>query len=147
MGVKHFSPKRLTIAQQVARMSIFPQFRAVWKGNRAAWTGPLRPTGVSEEYQIEIAYTLGVSPQVSVLSPELRDRADGTSVPHVYPGYRLCLFLPGSNEWYPDMFIADTIVPWASLWLYFYEVWYATGKWLGGGVHPKPEGPGHRDRA
>ena len=30
----------------------------------------------------------------------------------------------------------ETIVPWASLWLYYYEVWHATGEWLGGGEHP-----------
>ena len=34
------------------------------------------------------------------------------------------------------MWIADTILPWTSLWLYFYELWHATGQWLGGGEHP-----------
>jgi hypothetical protein len=34
------------------------------------------------------------------------------------------------------MYIADTIVPWAALWLVFYEYWLATGLWLGGGEHP-----------
>ena len=38
------------------------------------------------------------------------------------------------------MYVADFIPPWVSTWLYFYEVWYATGNWHGGGTHPdKPE--------
>jgi hypothetical protein len=38
------------------------------------------------------------------------------------------------------MFLADTVVPWTSEWLFFYEVWHATGLWLGGGTHPnRPE--------
>jgi hypothetical protein len=55
----------------------------------------------------------------------------------MYCQERLCLFLPGSREWNGDDPIALTILPWASLWLYFYEVWHATGEWLGGGVHPE----------
>jgi hypothetical protein len=36
--------------------------------------------------------------------------------------------------------VADYIIPWISCWLYFYEVWLATGTWIGGGTHPeKPE--------
>jgi hypothetical protein len=34
------------------------------------------------------------------------------------------------------MVLADTIIPLASLWLFYYEVWFATGEWLGGGEHP-----------
>jgi hypothetical protein len=36
-------------------------------------------------------------------------------------------------------FIAYTILPWTSLWLYFYELWLVTGQWMGGGKHPSPE--------
>jgi hypothetical protein len=32
------------------------------------------------------------------------------------------------------MKIATTIIPWLSLWLYYYEVWHATGEWMGGGI-------------
>ena len=37
------------------------------------------------------------------------------------------------------MQLATTIVPWCSEWLFYYELWLATGEWLGGGVHPHPE--------
>ena len=38
--------------------------------------------------------------------------------------------------------IADTILPWAALWLVFYELWCDTGRWLGPSSHdqrPKEE--------
>jgi hypothetical protein len=31
------------------------------------------------------------------------------------------------------MLLADSIVPWASEWLFFYEFWLVTGEWDGGG--------------
>jgi len=76
-----------------------------------------------------------VHPKIWVISPELEKRSDQNRIPHTYSGNRLCLFLPGTGEWSRDKLIADTIIPWASLWLYYYEVWHATGDWLGGGVH------------
>jgi hypothetical protein len=36
------------------------------------------------------------------------------------------------------MMIATTIIPWLALWLYYYEVWLATGHWEGGGIPHKP---------
>jgi hypothetical protein len=33
------------------------------------------------------------------------------------------------------MLIATTIVPWLALWLFYYEIWRITGKWLGKGAH------------
>src|SRR5262245_50222071 len=61
----------------------------------------------------------------------------------VYPLNTLCLFL-GNREWHQSIPIADTLVPWASEWLLFYELWLATGgQWLGEGEHPPP-GPVNR---
>lgn len=31
------------------------------------------------------------------------------------------------------MVIANTIVHWAVEWMYYYEIWVSTGKWMGGG--------------
>lgn len=106
---------------------LWPTFVPRWKHSVVTWTGPLRPTEMSPEYQVEIRYFLGEGPEVSVLSPPLRDRTD-QPIPHVYPGRRLCLYLPRAAEWTAAMPIAETIVPWACDWLYFYEVWHATGK-------------------
>ncbi len=93
---------------------------------------------MSQEYQIRVVYQLGESPKVWVLSPALVARSKDEPIPHVYPGLRPCLYLPSSDEWEADRFIADTIIPWTSLWLYYYEVWHVAGEWVGGGVHPSP---------
>lgn len=56
-------------------------------------------------------------------------------LPHTYNDevdkQRLCLFLP--QEWKEDMLISNTIVHWAIQWMYYYEIWASTGRWLGGG--------------
>ncbi len=76
-------------------------------------------------------------PDVYVESPTLLDRCDET-VPHLYDRDRakLCLWHPGRGEWSAHMWIVDSVLLWASEWLFFYEVWLATGEWLGGGEHP-----------
>ena len=94
---------------------------------------------MSCDYKIRILYSISTSPEVYVVSPGLQCRANGRPIPHMYSKKNLCLYLPRSGEWEPDLFIADTIVPWTSLWLYHYEVWHATGSWLGGGQHPDDE--------
>ena len=45
-------------------------------------------------------------------------------------------YLPSSGEWHGGLLIASTVVPWAVLWLYFFEEWLVSDEWKGGGVHP-----------
>lgn len=99
------------------------------------WTGSLQPTPFSRPYLLRLDYTLKKCPKIWVTNPPLESR-DDQKPPHLYPGDRLCLFHPSYGEWSSDKFIADTIIPWASLWLYYYEMWLATGIWYGGGEHP-----------
>lgn len=58
-------------------------------------------------------------------------------LPHVYStvDQKICLYYPKIGEWKETMFIAKTLVPWASEWLFFYEIWVLTGEWRGGGIH------------
>lgn len=84
---------------------------------------------------MKILYELGYTPKVWVLNPALSKRK-GVNIPHMYGQSTLCLFLPKDGSWRSNKLIASTIIPWASEWLYFYEMWHVTGKWLGGGVHP-----------
>lgn len=120
-----------------AMLESCPQFRVVrWRGPEVSWLGDITPTASSEKYQVRITYRLGLPPQVYIVSPELQNAPDGTPTPHTYPGKRLCLYFPEAKEWDSSMAIGRTMVPWAALWLYFYEVWLATGKWEGGGKHP-----------
>jgi hypothetical protein len=124
--------KPLTLQLQIARMrQLFPQF-AYCAGKRPAWYGGLRPDDGSPEYQVTLEYGPGKAPKVWVLSPEI-DKA----APHLYGDHSLCLYYPRHGEWHPSMFLAETIVPWAAEWLYFYEAWQVDpdGRWLG------PEAP------
>ncbi len=110
------------------------------------WEGELRP--VSEAYFVRIVDHRGADdgrfafvsrwPSVRVLSPlSRRDEAPHEPVPHLYGGHdnprgaELCLFHPRSRDWNDWMLLADSIVPWAAEWLYYYEMWHVTGVWGG----------------
>jgi len=97
---------------------------------RTIWTGPLQPTPESSVYTVRISFTPSGIPAVRVLAPKPRATA-----PHRYRNGDLCLYYPKDASWTPDQFIWRTIVPWTVSWLFFYELWLDTGKWLG------PEAP------
>jgi hypothetical protein len=139
MGSKHFHSQVLSLGGQAALMrERFPSFRCHMKANKVIWTGDLRPSQLSSVYRVKIDYKLRISPKVFVVSPKLQEW-QGEKIPHIYPDYALCLYRPSKGEWNCNMFIAETIVPWVSLWLFYYEVWQATGKWFGEGEHPDSE--------
>ena len=116
------------------------------KGPTLISEGDLCPDELCSTYRVQIKMRGGDSPEVRVLQPALFPRANEDRIPHMYDQERLCLHLPGSGEWSADKSIAATIVPWTSLWLYFYEIWHATGEWLGGGVEPDTKPPIRRER-
>lgn len=105
------------------------------KRSELLWDGAIIPTPLSNEYMVHVKYKVGESPGVYVKKPILQRYGD-SPLPHVYDAknQKLCIYYPG--EWKPTMHISDTIVPWASEWLLFYELWLTAGEWLGGGVHP-----------
>ena len=98
--------------------------------------GHVQPTIRSQVYTFELKYKLGEMPNVKILSPELIKNSKGENIPHMYIGNKLCLFRPKYFEFCSSDYIADTIIPWISLWLYYYEIWHLTNEWLGGGEHP-----------
>lgn len=137
MATRFFKFKPLTLVKQGYLVSVtHPEFRVTYKRALLACEGVIKPTAMSKEYLVKITYRLNHHPEVTVLRPTLHARPDGTPVPHTYEGGRLCLYTPGLGEWDPGKHIAETILPWTSLWLYFYEVWLVSGEWLGGGEHP-----------
>lgn len=109
-------------------------------GHQLVWVGWLQPTPVSAKYRIRIEAhrSSRSSPKVFVEYPTLFTR-NGELVPHVYCLERgeICLWRPKKGEWSPKMWLVDSVLLWASLWLFFYEVWHATGEWFGGGEHPE----------
>lgn len=100
------------------------------------WQGDFTPTPLSYTYRLKIEYQKGNYPKVYIVNPKPLPLAAGASkLPHTYDSkkQRICLFKPDLWEWTSSMSIADTIVHWAVLWMFFYESWVCTGKWLGGG--------------
>lgn len=132
--------RQLSVTQQALRLkSQFPDGRApTVKANKLIWSVTLQPTPMSVRYTVQICYQHRRRPKVIVVNPVLETRLDEDALPHVYPGDELCLYY--KNEFVgTENFIADTIVPWTSEWLYFYEMWMATGFWLGSEA-PHPPG-------
>ncbi len=127
----------ISLAEQVSYMKLFfPEFKVRWHKNIVNWIGKIQPSDINQIYRIKIVHQLNKSPRVYVLSPSLVPDGNG-QIPHTYPGASLCLYHPRKQEWCPQMHVATTIIPWTSLWLFYYEVWQATGEWLGGGEHPQ----------
>jgi hypothetical protein len=137
--VGRFERRRiLSVHDQLARFRVaYPQFRSSVKKGLLVVEGDIRPTVRSVAYRVRIEYRAAEQPRVHVLSPKLEPREEDGFLPHVYPGDRLCLYLPGADEWMPGMSLAHTIMPWISEWLFFYETWRVLGLWLGGGVEPR----------
>lgn len=121
--------------QMLALKKLFPESTAKIQCGLLVWQGNLRPSPLSRSYKVRILYRLTETPAVEVVEPTLEDRL-GEAPPHMYPGRRPCLYSPKRFEWNESMRLSETIVPWLSEWLLFYEIWHATGEWCGGGEHP-----------
>jgi hypothetical protein len=125
----------------VPRFRAFPGFKAGIHGAKLVAHGEVQPTPLSETYRVKIEYEVADFPRVWVLSPELRPSEGESRIPHMYGQERLCLYLPGTGEWSRNLSLAHTVIPWIALWLHYYELWHATGEWLGGGVEPPQNKP------
>jgi hypothetical protein len=121
--------RRLTIAQQALGLrSVFPDTKPVMEHGRLSWKVRLQPCELSRIYTVQIIYVCGRYPVIRVLDPQLTATETGF-LPHTYKDQTLCLHDAG--QWAEHMLIVDTIVPWTAEWLLHYEVWLATGEWLG----------------
>ncbi|MDE0151706.1 MAG: hypothetical protein OXK80_04315 [Bdellovibrionales bacterium] len=137
MGNFFDSKKSLSIPEQDKKIKIqFPEFQRIRNLKKGIWVGNLNPTKWSPKYKIQITYDMKKTPQVTVIKPKLICKKGEKHLPHVYPNNVLCLFDPDKKEWDNTKSIADTTIPWISLWLFYYEEWLYTGKWEGGGRHP-----------
>ncbi len=141
MGTRFRSKSILSVHEQAARMRAFPGFKAKVRGAVLTAVGDVQPTEVSEVYRVKIEYQVWEPPSVWVTSPQLTCRENAKKIPHMYGQRELCLYLPGSGEWSGDLSLGHTLIPWISEWLFFYEMWHATGEWLGGGVEPAVNEP------
>lgn len=125
------------IAEQVLIMKrLFPEFEVEWDKNQVTWQGKVTPTPLSETYIVKIEYSLEDLVRVWVVEPSLRELPNGKTPFHLYPEGCLCLYYPKDKEFTRKDYIAKHIVPWISVWLYYYELSLVTGTWLGGGHEP-----------
>jgi len=122
-------------------MLAYPNSKICFDKISFTWSACVKPTSLSNVYNVVIKYSLRGSPEVWVKGDNL-EKIDAIDFPHIYETdkernmVRICLYLPG-QDWDKSKYISSTIVPWTVEWLYFYEVWLATGKWCGGGIHPR----------
>ena len=116
---------------------IFPDAKILKKkGNYFELIIKLRPTALSKEYDIKVTYDWRTEMvKIYVINEKLEVAKNRKKLPHVYSHIeqQLCLFSPGRKEWTNQKLIANSIIPWASEWLFFYELWLPDGNWLGGG--------------
>lgn len=110
----------LGLAQQaLAIRSKFPESRPLLARGRLVWRWPIKPAETSRSYDVVLFARDGSEASVFVENPELEPNDRGM-LPHVYDTGALCLNRRG--EWQPRMLFTDTFIPWASQWLFFYEI-------------------------
>lgn len=122
--------------QAMALQRMFPDSQITFSVDRLEWVGTLQPSPYSSVYTIKVEYKLSEAPKTLVLNPELSRRLEepDTPIPHMFGQKYLCLYYPRAGEWRRIDWLHKSILPWASCWLYYYELWHATGEWLGGGI-------------
>lgn len=125
------------IHQAGALKSYFPGSEINRNGEKElVWIGRITPTPLSETYKIKLHYKRNEFINIYVLEPKLNLAKGANKLPHVYstPKQQLCLFYPNNKEWNESMFYVKSLIPWASEWLYHYEIWVGSGEWHGGGI-------------
>jgi hypothetical protein len=131
----------LTAAQQFVNLrgNLICRGEGMLRAGTFTWRYMATPSPLSREYELRIEFNQRASPEVFVEAPDLHALARGRRIPHLYQQRppRLCLYLPKSYEWQSWMRLDRTIVPWAALWLFYFEEWLASDDWKGGGMHPE----------
>jgi hypothetical protein len=135
MGLSKFEYSQLEPIVNLALQSFhilhrFPGFIYRREHGGAVWRGTLQPRQFSQKYRVAVYYKLSSLPTVRIICPALAPKA-----PHLWKNGTLCLYYPQEKQWRRDMLIATTIIPWTALWLYYYELWLDTGKWLDPSSH------------
>lgn len=149
MGSKYFKKKRtnknllkankvISISSQLERlMNSFPNLQIEKSSDKEFIViVKLRPHIFSKEYDVKIVYELGNQVSVFIVNEKLKIAKNRTKLPHVWDNelQKICLYSKQEGgSWSSEKSIASTIVPWASEWLYYYEIWLIDGLWYGGG--------------
>lgn len=120
------NPKRLNVALQDWHIQKkFSDFEIKKEDKKWVWVGYLQPTPHSKKYKVKIVHH-PYNPRVFVIEPRVFKHA-----PHRYSDDSLCLYHPNDKSFDGQSLISDTIIPWTSEWLFFYEGWLKDGVWWG----------------
>lgn len=119
-------PKKINLGlQNLTIQKKFTGFKLFnYDSKHIYWIGYLQPRTKGKKYKVKIVFDL--TPKVYVLEPEIIKNS-----PHVFSDNSLCLYHPNDSSYSPTMLLADTIIPWTSEWLLFYEIWLQEGIWWG----------------
>ena len=130
----------LTTAQQYLNLKANPISDGEGKmcAGKLIWRYETSPSPLSRLYSVRIELRQGGHPDVFIEHPDLDLLAGDRRLPHVYEQTppRLCLYLLRIYEWQTWMRLDQTVVPWTSLWLFYFEEWLSSDDWKGGGEHP-----------
>ena len=130
--------QRLPIRSQANRINDeYSNWQVIVRKGLLTGIGKIRPSVNSSIYTVKLTHRHNYRrPRVVMIDPVMQKR-NGEYPHHKLEQNRLCLYYPKFKEWLPHMFISDTIIPWISLWLCYYEHWLKHGDWLGGGTKYK----------
>lgn len=137
-----FFKKPKNIALQLLNLNLkYSGISSEIKNNHLIWTQEVKPSSLSKKYILTLDYDGGI-PRVYLYNQGIVNDKD-EEIPHCYKQnyisegneyVQICIYYPKYKEWTRDMFLSETIIPWAVDWIYYYEQWRITGKWLGGGI-------------
>ena len=137
MGQKHYTVSELY--GQIARIKeFFPEAVSHVKCGKAEVIVHLKPTMNSEDYTVKLRAKQGrKTVDIFVIHPKVEKMENGKRVPHLHADGSLCVYYPKYYEWDYKTPWTETLMPWTSLWLFYYEIWKETGCWFGGGIYGK----------
>jgi len=126
-----YNINRVRLVQEGAAMKDrFPQFKLKrLEAGQLVWHGTLRSNN-RNEYQIAIRYPSDFpdsAPKAFMVKPAI------FGVPHMWQDGSLCMFAPFDRSW-ETRSTAATVVAWAAVWIFAFEIWKNTGKWPGRSV-------------
>ena len=105
--------KGIPSTEQLKRIKIdFPEIKLLKSGwDNFEIVVQIRPTAISELYDVKIVYTENKWVKIFVINKSLKIASNRTKLPHVYDSQKqqLCLYSPSKKEWNAHNYIIDTI--------------------------------------
>lgn len=112
----------------------FPDSKPTLKCGKLRWETRLRPTPLSREYRVRLAYAMRSDPTMTILD-DLKVNWEKPP-PHLYGDQSICLH--DKPDWNSSMLLVETIVPWTCEWLAHFELWSINGVWYGDEAQSPP---------